>query len=362
MTQIFQNYGLPPSYRVRLSDLIGGETGFQAQRKIFLADRYGASHILKPAYEDADAFFFTNGDDEVLQRAWAREQGISSGLPLAEILLAQIEHHRTEVFYNVDPVRYGTAFLQRLPATVRVKIAWRAAPGTAALQGYDAVVSNFPSLRRGYEHDGLRTAELFPSHDPCIEINEPDAVRDIDLLFFGGYSRHHANRRKVLDTVARLSKTIKVAFHLDNSRYTKLADTPLGWFGPLSAVRRPAAIRAVAAPPVFGMAMYRLLSRAKIVINAAIDMAGADRGNMRCFEAMGAGALLLTDRGNYPPGMMDRQTMVTYGDADDAGAKIVEVLASDRRVQVAQAGQSMVVHTYSKSRQYNDFTKIYEAL
>jgi hypothetical protein len=47
----------------------------------------------------------------------------------------------------------------------------------------------------------------------------------------------------------------------------------------------------------------RLIGSSKIVRSGAIDMAGADRGNMRCFEAMGCGALLLSDEGNYPEGM-----------------------------------------------------------
>ncbi len=32
-----------------------------------------------------------------------------------------------------------------------------------------------------------------------------------------------------------------------------------------------------------------LLSNAKIVLNGAIDISGEDRGNMRCFEALGSG-------------------------------------------------------------------------
>ena len=41
-----------------------------------------------------------------LQRHWAREHGMPGKPSLEAILLAQIEHHRTEVFYNLDPVRY----------------------------------------------------------------------------------------------------------------------------------------------------------------------------------------------------------------------------------------------------------------
>ena len=51
--------------------------------------------------------FFTNGDDHILQERWAEENGLRRGLDLEDILLAQIESHRAEVFYNLDPMRYG---------------------------------------------------------------------------------------------------------------------------------------------------------------------------------------------------------------------------------------------------------------
>ena len=37
---------------------------------------------------------------------------------------------------------------------------------------------------------------------------------------------------------------------------------------------------------MFGRALYELIGSSKIVLNGAIDMAGTDRGNMRCFETM----------------------------------------------------------------------------
>ncbi|RWK45654.1 hypothetical protein [Mesorhizobium sp.] len=79
--------------------------------------------------ENAPEVFFTNGDDERLQRAWAHENGLREDTPLADILLAQIEANRTEVFYNLDPIRFDSAFLKRLPGHVKRTIAWRAAPG-----------------------------------------------------------------------------------------------------------------------------------------------------------------------------------------------------------------------------------------
>ncbi len=212
---------------------------------------------------------------------------------LDKILLAQIEHHRTEVFYNLDPMRYGSDFVRRLPGCVKVTIAWRAAPSPGAdFAAYDRVVCNFPSILRSYQDAGWKTAALFPAHDPEMDAYAANEDRPVDVVFVGGYTRHHRQRAAILEAVAKLRGTRTVAFHLDCSRATRWAESKVGRLVPAVAkFRRPEDIRSVSREPVFGRDLYRVLSRAKIVLNAAIDMAGEDRGNMRCFEAMGSGAL-----------------------------------------------------------------------
>jgi spore maturation protein CgeB len=145
-------------------------------------------------------------------------------------------------------------------------------------------------------------------------------------------------------------------YHLDRSRLCRLAESPLGQFLPLAKHRRPQAIRKVTREPVFGRDYYEELSAAKIVLNGAIDMAGADRGNMRCFEALGSGALLLSDRGIYPEGMTDGETIATYGSPDEAVAQIRTFLAaSGERTRIAQAGHEMISTRYSKEVQWKRF-------
>lgn len=356
--RLFQNTGASRTYLARQTRLQAGKASFAARIAAILDDRYGASHILKPVYDGETDAFFTSGDDPDLQRAWAAENGLPAGATLADILLAQIEHHRAEVFYNLDPFRYDAAFVRRLPGCVRARIAWRAAPGAIDFTGYDRVVSNFPSIRADYERAGVATAALFPGHDPVLDDYAASTERDIDILFIGGFSRHHLRRRALLEAVAGLAQRWKVVFHLDRSRYAALAATPLGWFGPLATIRQPASIRAVAAPPVFGRDMYRQLGRSRIVFNAAIDMAGPDRGNMRCFEALGARAALLTDAGDYPEGMEDGRTMMVYQDSDDLVRKAEEALRSDRWQSIAGPGGDMVRETYSKAAQFRCFAQI----
>jgi Glycosyl transferases group 1 len=358
--RLFQNAGLYKSYIPRLRALSGRAATFEELRRVFLEDRYGAAHTLQPVLEGEPGVFFTNADDEVLQRAWAREAGMPAGARHEDILRSQIEAHRTEVFYNSDPMRYGSDFVRRLPGCVRLSIAWRAAPSPRAdFSAYDLVVCNFPAILRQFQAQGCRTAEFYPAHDPAMDPYAAAADRSVDVLFAGSYSRHHRQRARLLEAVAALADHRKVVLHLDTSGMTALAESPPGRLLPLGRFRRPASIRALAQPPVFGRDLYAALASSKIVLNGAIDMAGAERGNMRCWEALGCGALMVSDPGSYPPGMVDGVTMQLYRSPEDAARTIETALYDEaRRRSLAAAGQQMIASRYSKQRQWSDFQRL----
>lgn len=88
-------------------------------------------------------------------------------------------------------------------------------------------------------------------------------------------------------------------------------------------------------------------------------MAGSDRGNMRCWEALGCGALMISDAGNYPNGMIDGTTIVTYGNAQSAVASIRTALADQTKLrEIAAAGNMMIKSRYSKEAQWESFTQL----
>ncbi len=240
------------------------------------------------------------------------------------------------------------------------KIAWRAAPsGNSDFSAYDLIVCNFPSIIKSYQEKGWRSEYFFPAHDPEMDAYAANQERPIDVLFVGGHTQHHRKRAAVLEAVAQLRDTRKVVFHLDTSRFTALAESPLGLIGPLRQHRRPAEIRAVSRPAVFGRDLYAALSMSKIVLNGAIDMAGPDRGNMRCWEAMGCGAALLSDAGNYPDGMLTGKTMLNYDTADTAARAVERLLgAPDECHGIALAGRDMIRTEYSKARQWSRFLEL----
>jgi len=355
--RLFQNSRYYPSMRPKIRELTRDHATFAEKIRAFINFREGAAHILLPVDQRAGWAFFTNGDDGEVQRIWAREHGLPSRASLGDILKAQIEEHRADVFYNLDATGWNSEFIGSLPGCVKKVIAWHAAPfRDVSFSDYDLVVCNFPSILAALKQQGCRTDYFFPAYDPELEPFAARRDRPVDVLFVGGYSRHHGRRAAVLEAVAKLSGEYRIVYHLDRSRLCRLAESPLGRFLPLARHRRPQAIRAITREPRFGRDYYELLSAAKIVLNGAIDMAGEDRGNMRCFEALGSGALLLSDQGSYPDGMRDGETLATYASPEQAVQQVRRLLAdSEQRLGLARVGHEMVSSRYSKAAQWQRF-------
>lgn len=358
--RLFQNSALYPGYVPRLRSLDAGCATFLDGRRAFLHDRFGACHILQPVLQEDPSAFFTNGDDGKLQSIWASEHGLPDKTPPRAILYAQIEEHRTEIFYNLDPMRYQSDFVRGLPGCVKRAIAWRAAPSPGAdFSAYDCVVSNFPGILRKYASRGWRTGHFSPSIDAVMDEYLACRERTTDVVFAGGYSRHHRQRAEVLEKVAQECADLRIAYHLDCSRLTRIAETPLGLLPPLRRHRRPRYIRRIALPPIFGRELYGAFAGAQIVLNGAIDMAGRERGNMRCFEAMGCGALLVTDEGQYPEGFVNNATMCTYSSPDEAISLLRQLVADPARArEIASRGAEAVRSLYSKDAQWRAFVTL----
>lgn len=358
--RLFQNSRYYPSLRPKVREVTGGQSTFADKINAYLRLRYGGSHTLLPVDQRDESAFYTVGDDEDIQRLWAREHGLSSRASLADILRAQIEEHRADVFYNLDSPGWPSDFVKSLPGCVKCVIGWHAIPyQNVSFAGYDLMVCNFPSTLAGLQQLGYRTAYFSPAYDPELEPYAARRERPVDVLFVGGYSRRHRERAAILDAVANMARDHTIVFHLDRSRLCRLAESPLGWLLPLAEHRRPRAIRAIASDPIFGLDYYEVLSSAKIVLNGSIDMPSADRGNMRCFEALGSASLLLTDEGNYPEGMSNGSTMVTYHSPEHAASQIRALLKDPARLsRIAQAGHQMLSTRYSKEAQW----KLFETL
>ncbi|MCK1422396.1 glycosyltransferase [Bradyrhizobium sp. 182] len=350
--RLFQNNGLSRGFRAHRRET--PYQAFVAGRAQFLHTRFTASHILLPVLTDDPDAFYANGDDERLQLLWAKENNLRTD-DLEQILLAQIEQHRTEVFYNLDPIRYCSKFVAKLPGCVKKSIAWRAAPsGNADLTKYDLVVCNFASILDNWRQKGCKVAHFSPAHDPVMDTYANARAEEFDLIFIGGYTRHHVKRSQAMRAAAS-TPGVRARFYLEDSRLTRLANA-LAPLPVLRSYRHPNDIRSIRAGPVYGRDAYAAMAKSRMVFNGAIDMAGGDRGNMRCFETLGCGAVLLTDAGRYPEGFVDGETMLVYSSPAQVPELIGKLMKNEKlAASIAGAGHTMVKERYSKALQWTKF-------
>lgn len=355
--RVLQNIHLYPAHVGVIDAKVGRDASFASRANAMIDNGLNGPHILGPAASRHPDIFLTSTADTAMQHAWAREHGMADNLNPHHILMAQIEHFKPDVIYTHGAGYYPDEVRAKLPDMVKVRMTWKAPPDfTSGIGGFQMALNNFPDSFPKYEAMGIETGYFSPSYDVAMEGLSDNQDRPIDVCFIGSYSRHHRRRAEMLEQVARLSERYNVRMALAFDRAATLANTPIGIIPPLSRYRAPAAVRKVAIAPRFGRDMYELFSQSKIVINTAIDLAGQDRGNIRCFEALGCGALMLSDSGRYPEGMADGETMLTYDRMEDIPAMVERILGDEpRRQQIAAAGLHLMRTRYSKAALWEQF-------
>jgi hypothetical protein len=229
-----------------------------------------------------------------------------------------------------------------------------AAPPDKVLAAYDAVFTSFPHYVERLAALGVHAEYLPIAFDERVldRLRErgvdpsPGARRPHDVSIVGGLDpATHRNRIDLLERVApRLGVSV--------------------WGYGADALPEHSPVRAGYQGEAWGLDMYEVLARSKIVINVHEDVAGGNVNNMRLFEATGAGALLITDEGAnlaelFEPG----REVVTFTDADDLVAKARHHLGHEQeRVAIAAAGQERTLRDHGYRGRIEDLAERLERL
>jgi spore maturation protein CgeB len=295
-----------------------------------------------------------------LQARWASEHGLGwraramvslgrgrfaghalRGL-LRHVALAQVEAYDPQVVYVQDTSFFARGDLDAMRRAGRFVAGQLASPAPPLdlLRGYDLIVTSFPHFVERFRAAGVDSAYLPLAFDDAVldrlraqgVAPDPAARRPHAVAFVGGVDpRVHGAGTALLERVA--------------------ATAPIELWGyGAAALSNGSLLRARHRGEAWGLDMYEVLARSRIVLNRHIDVAGDFANNMRLYEATGAGALLLTDaKRNLTDLFVPGEEVVAYRDADDLVAKIEELSADDaRRTAIAAAGQRRTLrdHTY----------------
>jgi spore maturation protein CgeB len=105
-----------------------------------------------------------------------------------------------------------------------------------------------------------------------------------------------------------------------------------------------------AKPPIYGLEMFKALSRAKIGFNIHGDVGGDFAANVRLFEVTGVGSCMVTDWKSNLRDLFEPDTeTVTYRSAEECVEKVTWLFHHpEERQQIAERGQrkTLTSHTY----------------
>lgn len=318
---------------------------YDEQLAAFHADYFGitASYVNWLRHLGHESFHILN-NCELLQRRWAEENGFhfDSGWRKS-VALEQIKRIRPDILFMGSMFdMYGEFLEQARPYAGRL-VGWIACPIPKRIDfsQMDMILTGSQEYAEMFRRHGVKSECMnVGGFDPDILSNLlPNDPQDVDVCFIGGFSHYHTKRLEFLTEIARATKLSIWGYGME----------PRGAMGWIRQRFSPTPLERVYKGQAWGLQMYRILRRSKIVLNSHIDVAGKQAGNMRLYETTGVGAFLLTDaQSNIEDLFKCGKEVACYKDADDAVEKIRHYLANDaERRMVAEAGQKRTLTEYN---------------
>lgn len=324
---------------------------------------------------------------EPLQKAWAKEYGVeySANNWQRDIILAQVKSFRPDVLYLQDLYYFDASFRKQLRERCGKRLlmlGWQAAPiqDYAVLRDLDVVLTCAPHFAAFLNKAGANGVLFLHAFESSIlSAIRPAPRRNLDFTFIGSFvlrEGFHQERYGMVQTLFQstpLEVWGEVSINRAPSKPNRLLSKAAAIANRFPAAEKLKKVRNGFAPnprqssfagrgdlvfpdrfhdPVFGLRYYEILASSKVTFNSHIDCAEQYAGNMRLFEATGAGACLVTDRKHNLSEIFEPDVeVVTYGSVEECAEKVRYLLEHDsEREAIAAAGQSRVLrdHTFEK--------------
>ncbi len=216
-----------------------------------------------------------------LQIAWQKENPKYSSVPWGSVWVYQALEFGVSILYLHDmnlARETHLSLLRSLGIAVICQIA-SPIPQHVDVRMIDGFVTSFPHFVDIFTSSGkpvLYSPLAFDGRKALMSVT-PFEMRSHEILFVGGIGKHHSNFLPILD---RLCERFPVTVY----GYTD------------GSINEYTNIRASYKGMVWGNQMYRALGDTKISLNRHSLASSHYANNLRLFESMGMGALLLTDK------------------------------------------------------------------
>ncbi|MCU7495267.1 MAG: glycosyltransferase [Ignavibacteria bacterium] len=348
---------------------------YKNQYNSIMADCFGWSDFWKKNLERTGKYEVEEIviNNEVMQKAWAREHNVSYNENnwMESILEAQIAEFKPDVWFSHTDINPDFRLKIRR-SHPRIKFIF-GYDGTlkhdlSALAGCDLVLSCIDDTVEYYKRHGLNGYFLPYAFEKDVldKIQKRSPVHDVS--FVGSFYPFKGFHRERLRLMAEISK--KTAIDIYSPAILHKGFLPFLWVVYRLMQNRQWKdlsysnyIDKIRKGTVYGVEMYQVLSDSKITLNFHVDIAGKKGGNIRLFEATGAGTCLLTDwKENLGEFFEPDKEVVAFRTLDECLEKIGYLLShEDERKSIAIAGQKRTLSEYSYQNVIGRFSNYLES-
>lgn len=309
-----------------------------------------------------DEIFICWSNSKKLQFLWAKENGvfIDNHDWKRSILQKQIESFQPDVFYSLAP----EWIIQNkdLIEFIKLKAIWKASPiiGVNDLSFFDLALTYGDIYKENLRGVGMNNIHKLNFAFDINTINRLDTNPNLesDLSFSGTYADMFSKRNKLLYSLSKeFYPKYKLRYYLKTSGQSR-------YFFKLfpEKILPPVPLRLMAhyRKNVFLKEYLESIANSKIVFNCHSDIAQKDKGNMRCFEALGLKRFMLSDKGVYPDYFKDGEHFVSYSNEKDLKDKFQYFIKNDtERNEIAENGFKMIKEHYQPNQVFNQLKEIF---
>jgi len=330
---------------------------YSTQIQSLLNDGFSSGNLLTP-YLSKDTFSsdLVIANNPYSQAKWIQEHQLNMTYYsewFYESLRNQIEIIQPDILYIADPIEFEHSFIKQLEWKPKLIIGWRASvfKSTTDLRDYDILFSHLSSCLNYAVLAGAKSSAYnLPGFSKKILNQIKQKSKKWDFIFTGNAMLIHQKRNKYLIDLA--------------NAYANRQDIASSYFIGSDANVLPHDLPIITAGPRWGIEMYQEIQRAKIVLNADIDIAG-EAGNFRLFEVTGIGSFLLTEYHPnidqlFKPGV----EIETFKDSNELIEKVQYYLDHpNEREIIARRGQERCHREHLMENRVKRFERIvFEAL
>ncbi len=325
-----------------------------------------------------------------LNQKWKEENNSDqNGLSL---VLEQVAKINPDIVWLDDPALMETNWINELrtkSTNIKIVCGHVCAPygkhNIEAFRKLDIMFTCIPCMKIDMEKQGINAFQLYHSFDEDILqiINIDNLYPSLDVLFTGSlfvgggfhntrieYIEHLLKNGIPISVLGNKESNSKIAlkkgfhFTINLLRYLhaeSLIDSvnilkKHKDYGNYPVPNYSSALKKSIFPPVFGVNMFKQLSRAKICFNIHGDIAGSCAGNVRLFEATGVGTCLISDwKENLADIFEPEKEIITYKSKEECAEKITWYLHHPEDLKkIAKAGQMRILkdHTHKQRAAY----------